>query len=78
LDVLGNLRVKIKFGETEGKKGPFVEMVTDGQGESIEFVGVARIDSFEDIDDAANEACEKLKQDWRQYFIEREGAAWKP
>jgi diphthamide synthase subunit DPH2 len=41
-------------------------MITDTQGESIEFVGVARIDSFEDIDDAANEACEKLKLDWKE------------
>ena len=74
MDVIGEPRVKIEFGAMAGgKRGPSVEMVTGGQGKSIEFVGVANIDSFDDIDAAANEACEKLKQDWKESFAKRKG-----
>ena len=74
MDVIGETRVKIEFGAMAGgKRGPFIEMVTDGRGASIEFVGVATIDSFEDIDAAANEACEKLKLGWKEYFAKGKG-----
>ena len=76
MDILGSPKAKIGIGAmTGGKRGPFIEMATDGDdnGMEIEFIGVANIDSADDIDAAANEACEKLKLDWKEYFGKKRG-----